>query len=88
MSINKLANFIITNFFFVLIGVALDSESNERTIHVLSRSDILPIVFECMRTDVCPLELNIEAAQLLLLLTEDNAPLCAVRVTLFSSSLF
>jgi hypothetical protein len=37
-----------------------------------SQANILPAIFECARPDTCPPELNLEAAQLLLVLSEDS----------------
>jgi hypothetical protein len=65
---------LFTQLFALLTNIG---ENSELAIQSLSRSAaILPVVFECMRTDTCPVELTVEAAQCLLLLTEDNASLC------------
>ncbi len=45
--------------------------------HHRSQANILPAIFECARPDTCPVELNIEAAQLLLVLSEDSAAFAA-----------
>jgi hypothetical protein len=43
----------------------------------IGQANILPAIFECARPDTCPVELNIEAAQLLLVLSEDSAAFAA-----------
>ena len=42
-----------------------------------AQANILPAIFECARPDTCPPELNLEAAQLLLVLSEDSRAFAA-----------
>jgi hypothetical protein len=64
---------LLTQIFALLSNIG---ENNEGAVRIMTSSNLLPTICQYMRPDMFPSELNTEAAQLLLLLSEENATVC------------